>query len=105
MNFNGSPPVANAQKYAIEDLDYGIDWYYTGEPPWLLLDENIIESTWTFVDGFSDGALEIYQTVFTKTGTAFYCRNGTPGYVYQIQNTIVTNENRVGCARIALYVR
>lgn len=105
MNFVGSPPVANAWKYAGESLDYGIDWYYTGDPPWLLVDESIIDSAWTFVDGYTDGALELFNLVYTSTGTGFWSRYGSVGFVYLIQNTIQTDKGRTGVARISLYVR
>ncbi len=103
MNYAGQPPAASVWKYQADELDYGIDYYYTGDPPWLLVDEEIISSEWTFV--VTDGGLEKYNETFTKTGTGLWLRSGTVWYNYTLNNRILTNANRVGNFRFEILIK
>jgi hypothetical protein len=102
VNYSGQSPNASATKYQSESLDYGIDWYYTAEDPWLLVDESIIASSWAIITG--DGQLNVEQTDFTETGTAIYLSAGTPLMIYIIRNTIVTDKGRTGVAQFELTI-
>lgn len=101
MNFSGGGAY-NTSKYPSEDLDYGIDYYYTAEVPWLLVDESIISSTWEVVTG--DGALTLYNETFTKTGTVVWIRGGTEQELYVVVNRITTDKGRTGTGRFQLYI-
>ncbi len=103
MNYAGQTPYAKASKYHEEVLDYGIDWYYSGEPPWLILDESIIASQWAITTG--DGQLNVDQTDFTQTGAMIQLSGGTPGMIYMVKNTIVTDKGRTGVAVFEMTVQ
>lgn len=102
MNFNGQQ-VASAWKYQGDVWDYGCDYFYTAEPPFLQLDESIITSTWEVET--NDEVLEIFNSVFTSTGTAIWVRSGTIGNVYVLKNTITTDQGKTGIAKIELEIR